>query len=1257
MKKTYQMFLALVAMLLLGVTNVSAEEKSLQDVPFWQHEAGLWGLNAPKNTQATPLWVVGESTGQPYGDSSVNNWADLSGYDKLVITYTEGTPRVMMNRDQDEGQYNANEAESHLIEYPKCASSWAGKYFVVSNGEEEGVKILTVDLKAIVNDKGFAQLNAIKGADWANVTIQSMVVTFKGKEKQVGWINILSNSDLEGEDVSSFVTALHANEGDGSVTYPAVIQDGVGVDGSRGISLKSDADAPQTWTTQLFVYLPEVLPAGTQWRFSMDAVANPQAEVDVAGHAQPRAWQCGGADISSDFANPLTFNSDWTKIEAKGTISESLFGKGFQSICFDLNKDKETATQYYFDNIKFEIYKYGTVAEFFTEFVKVDFGFETNIPELCKAAGKSRVLFPVENAKVLANGREVKIVSVEGFADGRFYIFLEEALEETDEVRVIYNNAAGDLQLVYAGGADAGKVIPNVDEIADYNEDVAEGEDVFSYAMLPPSIVSAYPEDGSFNIKNDLKEFKVKFDKLAQADKIKATLDGAALTVSPNEGLVTEIILKYAGADMTNGLHAIRISEVYPENDALELATDTTYQFSVGPTDPSDQPFDLIPISYFNECANNGIPEGFKVYADGMEERTPGNTYGSNARLFSDFATGGDFTHALYFRRNYVTYGKNDDTHVLNMEAGKTYTLTFNAARWKASGEYMKVVILNADGEEQFAQTYACNPDVNGSKAAVKNSTAAKIEFTPTTSGNYELRFVVATNADGAEAGDDGMREMMVANVKFSYIPSTYGIVEMMAVQEALDKAKKIQETFADERYDGEAQSTLNSTIITVETNMNNYTSPSECYEAVDALGQWSEALTNHANLCNNYDQLIKEGSDVVRQNENPSNTGIPTKFVKLELFGQLKAVVDKYHGVSELVNDGTDEEPNWQKHYTFDILKEDAQLTAAVAELNDIVNTTSKLFTTGASQRNTTGVAALVERLRLGAEALKVLEPEDETIQVALDALDDDDSIAETLMNKTTVSIYGKLKDGQDIFHATAVDPETLEETTVDKTYDMTVFVKNPNMYSREYSTEVPGWNIIAGNPVAWSSWDGNVTHGTKTPYVEDCCIYLQWHAACNVEQTITNLPKGVYSIYFNANDNSGESDGTYVYVKKSDTPAVEEGAELDPETNYAGYAPVNNSGWDRTISDITVLDGQLTLGFVSGTVSQPFLEYVRITMTGKAEGVDYAEEYEKASGIEIVEVNNKVQNGVIYNLSGQKVSNSFKGIVIMNGKKFVVK
>jgi len=1239
MRKTYQMFLAL-AMMMLGAMNVSAEEISLEEVPFWAHEAGLWGLDAPKNTPATPAWVIGESTGQPYGDSSVNAWADLSGFDQLVITYTEGKPRVMMNRDQDEGQYNTTEAESHLIEYPKCASSWAGKYFTDQDG------VVTVDLKQIVNEKGFAHLHAIKGADWQNTTITSMVLIRKGKEKQVGWVNLINNSNMEGDDVSSFFTKVAKGSPE-----PSVITDGVGFDGTRGIVVAATAKESDAWDNQFWFRFNETVPEGTKYRVSFNYRADAEATVSTQAHAEPSDY------IHYEMLGNLTFLTDWETFSTEGEVTAAQAGPNgtgglFTSIAFNLNEMAE-ANNYYFDNIKFEVWKYGTTAEFKSDFIQIDFGFETNIPELCKAAGAKRIMFPNENAKVLVNGQEVTFTSIEGYEDGRFYIFLDEGFSDTDEIHVTYNNAAGAMQLKYAGGPNAGQAIPNVDEIADYNDYLDDGyDDIYPYMMLAPTIVAAYPEQGSFNIKNDLKEFKVKFDKKADAAQIVAKLDGKALTISPADGFVEEITMTYTGADLSDGLHTINVSKIYPEMILDEsIYTDTTYVFSVGAPDPNDVAIELIPLSYFTSCAMNSVPEGFKLYADNMEERIAGGNYGSGGRFFNDFAAGGDFTGALYMRSNYLTYGFNDDEHKLTMEAGKKYTLTFNTARWKASGEYLKVLILDAAGEEKFSQTVTCNPDVNGAKTAVKNSSAYTIEFTPETAGDYELRFVVANNADGEDAGET-WHELLLANVKFGYIPSSFGIVETIAVAEALEKAKTTQADDADERYDGPAQTALNEAIAKVEAEKDNYTSPSECNGAVELLDNCRTALIDHVDLCNSYDQLIKDGSDVVRQNENPSNTGVPTKFVSLSMFAELKALVDKYHGVSEMLNDGTEEEPNWQKHYTFDVLKDDAQLKDAVAELTDIVNTTSKLFTTGASQRNTTGVAALVERLRLGGETLKALGHAENSYPVAqaFNALDDDDDLAEEVKKYIKADVYGKLKDGENIFEKLDnSDPENPEMKAV--TIDMSVFVKNPNLYAREYTTEVPGWTTVSGNPQAWSSWDGNVSHNSKTPYVEDCCIYLQWHSSACVEQTITDLPAGVYTIQFNANDNSGESDGTYVYVKTSETPAVEEGAEFSVDVNTAGYAQVDNSGWDRVVENIVVTDGVLTLGFRSGTVSQPFLEWVHVLMTSAA-GVDYNALYnEVAAGIETLDAPAaaKVRAIQIFDLNGRRLTKAQKGITIV--------
>ena len=1256
MRKTYQMFLAL-ALMMLGAMNVSAEEISLQDVPFWQHEAGLWGLEAPKNTPATPEWVIGESTGQPYGDPSVNNFADLSGFDQLVITYTEGQPRVMINRDQDEGQYDTNEANSHLIEYPKCASSWAGKYFTDVDG------VVTVDLKKIMNDKGFVHLHAIKGANWTNTTIESMILVRKGKEKQVGWINILTNSDFEGDDFSSFALALRADNGDGNVTYTinsdpdAKVEEGVGKGNSKGLSIKTMANAPQSWSTQLFVVLPEILPAGTEWRFSMDALANPESSIDVGAHAEPRSYQGGGGDISSDF-NGITITPEWTTITAKGTISESLVSKSFQSIAFDLNKNAES-TQYYFDNIKFEIYKYGTVAEYKDDNLQIDFGFETNLPELCKAAGKKRIQFPKENAKVLVNGQEIGITSVEGFDDGRFYIFLDEAVSESDEVHVTYNNAAGDLQLKYAGGPNAGQAIPSVDEIAEYNDYLLDGvpDDVYPYTMLAPTIVYAYPEQGSFNIPASLKEFKVKFDKNADASQIVAKLDGKALTVEPATGMVEEIVLKYGGADLTNGLHTINISKIYPEEMlSEEIYTDTTYVFSVGAPDANDVLQELIPLNYFNDCAMNSIPEGFKVFANNMEERVAGGSYSGGARFFNDFAAGGDFTGALYMRSNYATYGFNDDDHKLTMEAGKTYTLTFNAARWKSSGEYLKVLFLNAAGEELLNQTVTCNPDVNGQKTAVKNSSAYSINFTPEAAGDYELRFVVANNADGEDAGET-WHELLLANVKLAYVPSSFGVVETLAVNEALEKAKKTQADNAGERYDGPAQTALNEAIAKVEAEKDSYTSPSECNGAVELLEKSSANLIDHVDLCNNYDNAIKTGSATVDQNKE-------TKFKDTELYAELVAVVAKYNGKSWMENVAEEgAEAQWERKYEFDVLKDDAALKVAVAELSEIATTTANLFTVhnasnsetdGNLKRETRGVAALVERLYMGAQTLKALGRAEDSYPVAqaLNALDDDDELAEEVKNHVKAELYAKLKDNENIFEKIDnSDPENPEAKAV--AIDMSVFVKNPNLYAREKTQVIPGWTNISGNAQAWSSWDGNVSHNNKTTYVEDCAMHPGWHAVAATEQTITDLPAGVYTIKFRGWDNSDTSDGTYAYVKTSETPAVEEGAELDRDVNYAAYLDMDSKNIPSDgIQNIVVTDGVLTLGFAWGGNSQAFFEYVNVLMTAPA-NVDYAALYTEAAaaGIETLDATPaaKVRAIQLFDINGRRVVKAQKGINIV--------
>jgi hypothetical protein len=160
-------------------------------------------------------------------------------------------------------------------------------------------------------------------------------------------------------------------------------------------------------------------------------------------------------------------------------------------------------------------------------------------------------------------------------------------------------------------------------------------------------------------------------------------------------------------------------------------------------------------------------------------------------------------------------------------------------------------------------------------------------------------------------------------------------------------------------------------------------------------------------------------------------------------------------------------------------------------------------------------------------------------------------------------------------------------------------------------------------------------------------------WHAVAATEQTITDLPAGVYTVKFRGWDNSDTSDGTYAYVKTSETPAVEEGAELDRDVNYAAYLDMDSKNIPSDgIQNIVVTDGVLTLGFAWGGNSQAFFEYVNVLMTAPA-NVDYAALYTEAAaaGIETLEGTPaaKVRAIQLFDINGRRVAKAQKGITIV--------
>lgn len=114
---------------------------------------------------------IGTSTGQPYGLSTVNHdrFADLSAYNTIELTATEGEPRLLFNRIENEGTVFA--------EVPRDKDKYET---VVDNGD--GSKTYIIDIAAIVAEYGFAHLHAIKGANWANTTVTEIKLGYVGEK-------------------------------------------------------------------------------------------------------------------------------------------------------------------------------------------------------------------------------------------------------------------------------------------------------------------------------------------------------------------------------------------------------------------------------------------------------------------------------------------------------------------------------------------------------------------------------------------------------------------------------------------------------------------------------------------------------------------------------------------------------------------------------------------------------------------------------------------------------------------------------------------------------------------------------------------------------------------------------------------------------------------------------------------------------------------------------------------------------------------
>jgi hypothetical protein len=155
---------------------------------------------------------------------------------------------------------------------------------------------------------------------------------------------------------------------------------------------------------------------------------------------------------------------------------------------------------------------------------------------------------------------------------------------------------------------------------------------------------------------------------------------------------------------------------------------------------------------------------------------------------------------------------------------------------------------------------------------------------------------------------------------------------------------------------------------------------------------------------------------------------------------------------------------------------------------------------------------------------------------------------------------------------------------------------------------------------------------------------MFQTWGGSYRVEQTITDLPAGVYTIKFGFGERDVQ-DQVKGYVFAADS----QGLEYTADCPHIGQSyPVLNV----TLEQVTVTDGVLTIGVNADDGSHTFFNDVRLLLAGPAD-VDYSALYDEVTtGVETLATAQKsasVRFIELYDLNGRRITTARKGVQLV--------
>ena len=967
--------------------------------------------------------------------------------------------------------------------------------------------------------------------------------------------------------------------------------------------------------------------------------------------------------------------------------------KGF--VVFNMYNNDVT---YSLDDIVVEEGVAFNTVEFNLDMVRLNFGYPTNIKALADA-NEGNISLDPSSITVKVNGEPWEVEFLEGKSDGYIYAFIKDAEEIPDDAEVLVSfTPAADCPIAYntdqrpadfaSGDADM-QVVAFENEKAYYNENV----EALPSSFTAPEFVSSDPENESFELDpNEFKQITVTYNMPLNLDYTSATLSSNGVIVADLTDNMTlsedlcSIIIPF-GKTLEDGEYDLNIAGVANEM-GIEAENELVLTFSVG-EDTSTGTSEPVFCPDFSTIANGTFPPGWIANDNGsihqyfiFNEETGevgnydwgGNTGGGGPRMFGGF-TGGDFTKALYWRsldangQATLTYGEQvndfelgDGTYdpempeniQLYLEPGK-YQISFLMAAWKYKGE-VEGVYPTFDFELQdvkATKTFAsfrdveARPSVNGGYTLSGASTRSATDFTITDPGYYMLKFIAP-----------GYVELLLAEVKLITMPSK-AVYWKQQLKAAVEAAQLVIDSVAvDEAYNGDTKTALINEINYATTHR--FTSPSQVKAEIAALESLSAALKTRIDNINKYDESLLTVLAALE-------SYVGTKYEKTPEFTQGKALADQYG--------------------------ETNPSTLSDEELNTVA---PQLATLAASMGNIGSVAdILAYRASIAAQTALTFGVNDPSVDALLEAIDDNTAEIDAVNvlsrqklceliaangNQLPAEFCEKIEYPAD---AQAGNPEGVEYDEENDCYptavngiDLTAFINNPHLYRVNGNDGVPGWTVAApkDTTVTNIAYASNPSADNRAVDTE---INIYGESNYDFSQVVGNLPAGIYTFvmgtrtpfvdkiadynklfYYNAqNDSTGVWD-KFIYISNGEV------------TSVAPFIGAGSGSRPNTFAqEVKAIDGQVTIGayehYCSGkaekhedNTAQPFWTGTTMADNARLYLVAPDPDFDYANGIENLEMSfNKAAKSAKVNLAGQYVDGSYKGIVISNGKKYLVK